>query len=340
MRKTSVRLVISVLVTGILILSYNIASGAGTIGDTGNIDSSQKDYTSGTFNVSGGVIRFITIGDTHVTVDISASKYKWLTDTISYINSRTDVDFVVELGDLVSNSNAEPNFVAAKSILGGLNKPYYVVEGNHDRAQGGAFFRKYFGPSEHMDNVNGYQLIFVGIQNSSTLNWSFDFSQADKNKPTIIFSHGPVQPDIGKDSCQGSWKDGLHRYACSMKSEVDKFTNLLGFYDGHVHVGTSQIINNTLYVTEYNIGGGGSESVYIGYTVIQNGVVNHKLLLPDPKGNMFLYYRGLGQNANILETGDLLKAADDWRNNIIPPGFSLSITTGQLLALADEWRNY
>jgi len=51
------------------------------------------------------------------------------------------------------------------------------------------------------------------------------------------------------------------------------------------------------------------------------------------------YYRGLGKDIGIVETADLLKAADDWRNNIVSPGYSVSITTVQLLMLADEWRN-
>ncbi len=58
-----------------------------------------------------------------------------------------------------------------------------------------------------------------------------------------------------------------------------------------------------------------------------------------PTGDILAYYRGLGQYPNIVETSDLLNAADDWRNNIIPPGFYVSITTPQLLTLADEWRN-
>jgi parallel beta-helix repeat protein len=49
------------------------------------------------------------------------------------------------------------------------------------------------------------------------------------------------------------------------------------------------------------------------------------------------YYRSLGTNPNVVETTDLLKAADDWSRNIVPPGFSAPITTQQLLILADEW---
>ncbi len=49
------------------------------------------------------------------------------------------------------------------------------------------------------------------------------------------------------------------------------------------------------------------------------------------------HYRSLGSNPGVVETADLLKAADDWSGDITPPGFSSSINTPQLLALADEW---
>lgn len=49
------------------------------------------------------------------------------------------------------------------------------------------------------------------------------------------------------------------------------------------------------------------------------------------------YYRGLGDYPDVVETQDLLKAANDWANEVIPPGFSQAITTQQLLELANEW---
>lgn len=58
-----------------------------------------------------------------------------------------------------------------------------------------------------------------------------------------------------------------------------------------------------------------------------------------PNGDILSYYRELGLHTNIVETNDLLKAVDDWRNDAIPTGFSASITTVQLLNLAVEWRN-
>jgi hypothetical protein len=49
------------------------------------------------------------------------------------------------------------------------------------------------------------------------------------------------------------------------------------------------------------------------------------------------YYRSLGANPDVVETTDLLRAADDWSHNIVPQGFTSSITTQQLLTLAEEW---
>ena len=55
------------------------------------------------------------------------------------------------------------------------------------------------------------------------------------------------------------------------------------------------------------------------------------------KKDILSYYRNLGNIPNVVETTDLLKAADDWSNNVAPQGFASPITTQQLLALADEW---
>ena len=70
-------------------------------------------------------------------------------------------------------------------------------------------------------------------------------------------------------------------------------------------------------------------------TVVPTPIV---IVAPIPN-DILSHYRNLGQYPNIVETNDLLKAADDWRNDAIPPGFSASIATSQLLTLADEWRN-
>lgn len=71
-----------------------------------------------------------TIADTH-------SNYDDLIDVIEELNSRTDIDFVVHLGDFTERGyNFEYDiFVRA---LRGLQKPFVVAIGNHDSVGKGA----------------------------------------------------------------------------------------------------------------------------------------------------------------------------------------------------------
>ncbi len=78
-------------------------------------------------------------------------------------------------------------------------------------------------------------------------------------------------------------------------------------------------INGNIATSDTTIGVKGDNTITIG------------------KEDILQYYRGMNFCYNIVETNDLLKAADDWTHNIIPSGFSASITTTQLLTLADEW---
>ena len=256
--------------------------GTHTVDVSGNINSAWKNDTERTAKEvlppSNKTIRFITIGDPHITSNTGSDQYKRLTDAINYINGRSDVDFIVQVGDLVDSATAT-NFKVAKALMDKLNKPYYVVPGNHDLGGSISTFNGYFGPAEKIININGYQLIFIGISAdaSGTNHWSFDFGTADKKLPTVIFNHAPVQPAPGKTSCVGSW-GSYYEYSCDMKPNVDSFTKLVGFFSGHVHIGTNQTIGGAVYVTEDNLGGMGPATDYIGYTVIKDNVGKYTLL--------------------------------------------------------------
>ncbi len=58
---------------------------------------------------------------------------------------------------------------------------------------------------------------------------------------------------------------------------------------------------------------------------------------PTELKDILAYYRAYSGDPNVVDTEDLLKAADDWANGITPPDFSEPLTTEQLLQLADEW---
>ena len=204
-------------------------------------------------------IRFIVVGDPHVkannkdNIDNISDKGNKRLEQVANFANKSDVDFVVFMGDMADDGTIESNEII-KEILKGLDKPYYVVAGNHDILVSDNIFDEYYGPMERIEYVNGYQLLFIGIyqekdENDTILKWSFDFSKADKNVPTLVFIHGPVT-DLPTECihCQIKGKEILE-YAKGIKKELDNFTNLIGVYSGHIHYDSDQVIDGTRYVT-------------------------------------------------------------------------------------------
>jgi hypothetical protein len=95
--------------------------------------------------------------------------------------------------------------------------------------------------------------------------------------------------------------------------------------------------NTVINVNATGVGSITATTSMTGYTSGTASIIVTPVIVP--LQDILTYYRGLGQNSNIVETRDLLKAADDQRNKIVPPGFSVSITYDQLLTLAEEWKN-
>lgn len=201
-------------------------------------------------------LKFSVVGDPHVSADIDDKNIsdrgnRRLEQVVNFIND-LDTDFVVFIGDMADDGSRKSNDLV-RDILKDLNKKYYVVAGNHDIIISDKIFERYYGPMERIEYINGYQLLFIGIEkiikNDITHKWSFDFSKADKKAPTLVFVHGPVV-DLPLEClhCQIKNKDVLE-YAKDMKKELDKFTNLIGVYSGHIHYDSDYVIGGTRYVT-------------------------------------------------------------------------------------------
>ena len=238
-------------------------------------------------------LKFAIIGDPHtVSYNISNRGNERLGLIMDFVNKQ-DIDFVVIMGDVTDDGTDESNDLA-KKILKESTKSYYTVAGNHDILLSPKMFERYYGPMEHIEVVKGFQLIFVGIYdtrdkngNVTKLGWKFDFEKANKNMPTLIFMHGTVlDPPSECDYCNWGPKngDGFFKYAASMKPELDKFTNLLGVYSGHVHYNSDQTLNNTIYVTINGLidkpitGYFAYASNDIGYTIIKDEKLSYKLI--------------------------------------------------------------
>lgn len=238
--------ILSVIILAVLISS--VYADIQTQGDISNSDIDAKSQYNTTKD-----LKFIIVGDPHVnSSNVSDKGNKRLEQVVSFVNNK-DIDFVVFMGDMADDGKRRSN-EAVKDILKNLDKPYYVVAGNHDILISPNMFEEYYGPMEHIEHVNGYQLLFIGIYeekrgNDTTLKWSFDFSKADKNVPTLVFIHGPVTDlPIGCIHCQIKDRNVLE-YAKSIGTELDKFNNLIGVYSGHIHYDSNNIINGTRYVT-------------------------------------------------------------------------------------------
>lgn len=233
-----------------------LSMGIGTSGYIERILDSNQSTENIVKDITGD-IRFIIVGDPHIMADnkdniknISDMGNKRLGQVVNFVN-KSDVDFVVLVGDMADDGTIESNELV-KDILKNLNKRYYVVAGNHDILVSNDMFEKYYGPMERIEYINGYQLLFIGIyqeDDRSGLKWSFDFSKADKNAPTLVFVHGPVTDlPIECIHCQIKNKQVLE-YAKNIRTELNRFNNLIGVYSGHIHYDSNQIINGTRYVT-------------------------------------------------------------------------------------------
>ncbi|MDP2336192.1 MAG: PQQ-binding-like beta-propeller repeat protein [Bacteroidota bacterium] len=109
--------------------------------------------------VSAQTIRFAHITDTH-TGGSTASED--LVRTIDDINRQTDVDLVILSGD-ITEFGSDQELLEAKEIISKLNKPWYIVPGNHDSKwseSGNNSFVRIFGAEGFAFEKNGF--LFIG----------------------------------------------------------------------------------------------------------------------------------------------------------------------------------
>ena len=103
--------------------------------------------------------KFALVTDTHVGGSTGAED---LQRTVNDINKLTDVEFVILSGD-VTEFGSESELHEAKSILNKLEKPCYVLPGNHDSKwseSGNNDFVTIFGAEEFSFEKNGF--LFIG----------------------------------------------------------------------------------------------------------------------------------------------------------------------------------
>jgi len=157
--------------------------------------------------LSAQTLRFAHVTDTHVGSGTGAGD---LENTVKDINGRDDIDFVILSGDITEfGSDEELN--TAKAIISKLNKPWYIVPGNHDSKwseSGNNSFVRIFGCEEFSFEAGGY--LFIGTASGPNMRMapglvpheqlvyldSILSHMQDPKQPVIFVNHYPLDNSL------------------------------------------------------------------------------------------------------------------------------------------------
>ena len=113
-----------------------------------------------------GNFQFALVSDTHIGSDGADED---LVRTVNDINTEDSLSFVIISGD-VTEFGSDKELLLAKKILDRLNKPWYIIPGNHDTKwseSGGNSFRRIFGAETFAYRHNGY--LFIGTNSGPNM---------------------------------------------------------------------------------------------------------------------------------------------------------------------------
>jgi len=161
-------------------------------------------------------VRFAFVTDTHVGGATGADD---LRRTVQDINANSSLEFVLVTGD-ITEFGADIELALAHRILDSLNKPWYVIGGNHDSnwsESGANSFRKVFGSETFAFVHGGYQFAATssgpnmrmspGQVPRENLVWldSVLNNMKEPEMPLIYINHYP------QDSSLNNWYDALDK---------------------------------------------------------------------------------------------------------------------------------
>lgn len=125
--------------------------------------------------------KFALVTDTHVG---NPNNNEDLYRTVKDINSLPDIAFVIVSGD-VTEFGSDEELKTAKELLSDLNKPFYVIPGNHDSnwsESGTNSFKLIFGAETFGFEHNGYK--FIGLASGPNMRMGRANSA---RKPYLVF---------------------------------------------------------------------------------------------------------------------------------------------------------
>ncbi|MCI1273608.1 MAG: metallophosphoesterase [Clostridiaceae bacterium] len=219
-------------------------------------------YLSG--SASANEIKFAQVTDTHYSLN-NTFKTKVLTDTVDSLNKRNDIAFVIFTGDNIDTAHVD-NLEGFMGVIKKLNKPYYIVIGNHD-----VFKSNGLSKEKYMEIVNEYNIfsrnkkpnyifkkngfVFMvvdgakevipganGYYRKDTLDWLDKQLTKYKKYPVVICQHFPVVPprDV---------KSHTTYQAEKYIEIINKHNNVIAVIAGHYHMNGEKMLNGVYHIS-------------------------------------------------------------------------------------------
>lgn len=229
--------------------------------------------------VVGQQMTFALLTDTHISKN-NAKPGEALVEIIKEINSSSNIEFVLVSGDI----SEEGDFVSlseAKRLFDQINKPCYVVPGNHETKwteSGMTDIGKIFGSERFQFEHKG--ILFMGFNTGplirmadghvapQDITWlNNELVKVGKEKPVILVTHYPllagdvdnwyeVTDVVRKYNIKSFLGGHYHRNLLFEYDGIPGVINRATQYDKQGHAGYSliEIANNYMYVSEKRVG--------------------------------------------------------------------------------------
>lgn len=158
---------------------------------------------------SNGSLKFAVLADVHISV--GAPSVEGTAACVDDINKNPDIQFVVIDGD-IANFGSDEELAIAKNIFDKLEKPWFIVAGNHDAKwseSGTNSFLKIFGYERFEFEAGGMK--FLGTQCGpnvrmapalipmESMNWLKDeIVKMPESQPLVFVNHYPLDSSLLK----------------------------------------------------------------------------------------------------------------------------------------------
>lgn len=187
--------------------------------------------------------QFALLTDIHIN-HLSPTTIEDLHRSVLQINNTANLDFILVTGDIADNGDAA-SMMDAKKELDLLQKPYYIIPGNHDTKwseSGVTDFKRIFG-SEHFEfehkgslflGFNTGPIIRMALGHVAPEDLDWVVQELKKNgtqgKPVFLVTHYPLLPDD-----VDNWydmTDAVRHYPVKAFLGGHYHSNNFFFYDG------------------------------------------------------------------------------------------------------------